>query len=691
MSRETACFRCIRSCRAAPWRARRRRVRRRGRGVSSVLPTPGGSGEEEGAERPVGGLGRRRGREPPRRPPPAPLRPGRRPAGGAVRRGGAARSRSPSISRSTGIPVQRATTAATSESSTSSRSRPPLRVSEPGFGGGEFPSELADGSVAKLRRPAEVLFPFGALHPQVGPPRSARGASVPRRDAPSRPATGCAAPVPRLRGRRSGARGRRAASGKLRPFPSSAPRVRSAAKAASAPLRRARWGHCPSRCGGGRRLRPPGQSPCRGGIGPRCSARTSRAAARSALSWMRTPWVDLVALLEAAQDRHGCRESWVRPPARSGTGVRGRRPSRYAGGYSSRVVAPMQCSSPRARAGFSRFEASMAPLGPARADDGVELVEEQDDRPLRCGHRAQHRLEPLLELAPELRPGDQRSHVEGDHPLAAQPLGDIALDDAEREPPRRRRSLPTPGSPMSTGLFLVRAGEDLHDAPDLVVAADHRVQPVLAGQPGQVAPVSLQRLIGALRVRGGRPRGPPAPPSRPLRGPFAPPRRRRARGAAPDLTESRASARCSTLRYSSPSLFTSPSAARNVVVSEADGGVSSSPGWCRTGKRGHRRLGALPGGGGDRDRAGAAAGTADPRARPRGAREAGVPVRVAGSSARRPAGWRDGAPPGLSGWDGWTYALLPIRLYDVYRIISNRRSNRSPGCRAPRSEARRPP
>ena len=32
--------------------------------------------------------------------------------------------------------------------------------------------------------------------------------------------------------------------------------------------------------------------------------------------------------------------------------------------YSSRVVAPMQRSSPRARAGFSMFEASIAPSAP---------------------------------------------------------------------------------------------------------------------------------------------------------------------------------------------------------------------------------------------------------------------------------------------------------------------------------------
>ena len=41
--------------------------------------------------------------------------------------------------------------------------------------------------------------------------------------------------------------------------------------------------------------------------------------------------------------------------------------------------------------------------------------------------------------------------------------------------------LPTPGSPMSTGLFLVRRRQDLDDAADLLVAADDRVELALAG------------------------------------------------------------------------------------------------------------------------------------------------------------------------------------------------------------------
>ena len=53
-------------------------------------------------------------------------------------------------------------------------------------------------------------------------------------------------------------------------------------------------------------------------------------------------------------------------------------------------------------------------FGLAGADDGVQLVDEQDDLALRLLHFLEHGLEPLLELAAELGAGDQRAHVERD-------------------------------------------------------------------------------------------------------------------------------------------------------------------------------------------------------------------------------------------------------------------------------------
>ncbi len=64
--------------------------------------------------------------------------------------------------------------------------------------------------------------------------------------------------------------------------------------------------------------------------------------------------------------------------------------------------------------------------------------------------------------------------------------------------------LPTPGSPISTGLFFVRRREHLDHAADLLVAPDHRVELALLGELGQVLAEALQRLLLLLLGRRRR-------------------------------------------------------------------------------------------------------------------------------------------------------------------------------------------
>ena len=72
-----------------------------------------------------------------------------------------------------------------------------------------------------------------------------------------------------------------------------------------------------------------------------------------------------------------------------------------------------------------------------------------------------------------------------------------------RASPSTMAVLPTPGSPMSTGLFLVRRDSTWIDAADLLVAADDRVELALAGRLGEVAAVPLERLVLLLGVLAG--------------------------------------------------------------------------------------------------------------------------------------------------------------------------------------------
>ena len=139
-------------------------------------------------------------------------------------------------------------------------------------------------------------------------------------------------------------------------------------------------------------------------------------------------------------------------------------------------------------------------LGRAGADDRVELVDEQDDLALGVLDLLEDGLQPLLELAAELGAGDERAEVERDDALVLEPLGHVAADDPLGEPLGDGR-LADAGLADEDRVVLGPARQDLDDAPDLVVAADDRVE--LAGPclGRQVAAVLLERGVGALRVR----------------------------------------------------------------------------------------------------------------------------------------------------------------------------------------------
>ena len=65
----------------------------------------------------------------------------------------------------------------------------------------------------------------------------------------------------------------------------------------------------------------------------------------------------------------------------------------------------------------------------ACAHNGMQLVYEKNDLAVAALHILQHRLQPLLELAPVLCPGHQCPHVQGENLLVLQPLGHVPSDD----------------------------------------------------------------------------------------------------------------------------------------------------------------------------------------------------------------------------------------------------------------------
>ena len=180
--------------------------------------------------------------------------------------------------------------------------------------------------------------------------------------------------------------------------------------------------------------------------------------------------------------------------------------------YSSSVVAPIVCSSPRASIGLSMFEASSDPSDAPAPTTVCSSSMNRTISPCALSDLLQHGLQALLELAAVLRSRDQRSHVECDDALVLEALGHVTADDALGEA-FDDGGLADAGLADQHRVVLGPAREHLDDPADLVVAADDRVELAVARGSGQVAPVLLQCLVlalgalvgHALRARG-RPR-----------------------------------------------------------------------------------------------------------------------------------------------------------------------------------------
>ena len=168
--------------------------------------------------------------------------------------------------------------------------------------------------------------------------------------------------------------------------------------------------------------------------------------------------------------------------------------------YSSSVVAPMQCSSPRASAGLSRLEASIAPSAlPAPTSVCISSMNRMIS-PCGRGDFLQHGLQPLLELAAVFGAGDQRAEVERQQLLVLQALRHVAIDDAQRQALDDRR-LADAGLADQHRIVLGAARQHLDGAADFLVAADDRIELAVARRLA-----SGRGRISSARHKRSRPR-----------------------------------------------------------------------------------------------------------------------------------------------------------------------------------------
>ncbi len=122
--------------------------------------------------------------------------------------------------------------------------------------------------------------------------------------------------------------------------------------------------------------------------------------------------------------------------------------------------------------------------------------------PLRGLDLLDHRLEPVLELAAELRSCHHRRQVERDEPLVLERLGHIPAHDAMSDALDDRR-LADAGLADEHGVVLGAPREHLDGATDLLVAADHRIDLSASRHLRQIARVLLEGLEFPFRIAIG--------------------------------------------------------------------------------------------------------------------------------------------------------------------------------------------
>jgi hypothetical protein len=126
----------------------------------------------------------------------------------------------------------------------------------------------------------------------------------------------------------------------------------------------------------------------------------------------------------------------------------------------------------------------------------VQLVDEQDDVALTLRDFFEHRFEPVFKLAAVLCACNERTEIERNDAFVLEALGNVAAHDTMREALNDRR-LANAGFADEHRVVFRAPREHLDDPPDLFIAPDDGINLVLPRQRGQVATVSLQRLVFA--------------------------------------------------------------------------------------------------------------------------------------------------------------------------------------------------
>ena len=220
--------------------------------------------------------------------------------------------------------------------------------------------------------------------------------------------------------------------------------------------------------------------------------------------------VRLVTLLEPAQDRDRVRDGRLADEDRLEAPLERRRPSRCAcGTRRGRRADRAQLAAREHR--LEQVGRVDGALGRARADDRVQLVDEETISPSAFLISARTALIRSSNSPRYFEPARSAPMSSAQTRLPLSLRARRRRRSAARGPRRSRSSRPRVADQHRVVLRAAR--EHLDHAPDLLVAADDRVELALLGELRQVAAELLERLVRALGVLGrdaGRRAPPPA-------------------------------------------------------------------------------------------------------------------------------------------------------------------------------------
>ena len=169
--------------------------------------------------------------------------------------------------------------------------------------------------------------------------------------------------------------------------------------------------------------------------------------------------------------------------------------------YSSSVVAPIVCSSPRASIGFSMLEASIEPSAAPAPTTVCSSSMKRMTWPSASAISLRTAFSRSSNSPRYFAPATSAPMSSATMRLFLQAFGHVAADDALRQP-FDDGGLADAGLADEHRIVLRAARQHLDDAADLLVAADDRIELALARELGEVAAVALERLVRALRGSG---------------------------------------------------------------------------------------------------------------------------------------------------------------------------------------------